>query len=100
MSKHLFTVISSNQIFLPPFTQIIMLNFWRRVYDMYVVKISVSQENRKMDFFRFFFFQVFPNLLFVYILLAFIFSFLNITIHKIRNLLAEWFREDIIAPLG
>ena len=32
MSKYLLNGISSNQICLPPFTQIIMLNFWRRVY--------------------------------------------------------------------
>ena len=35
MSKYLFTGISSNQLFLPPFTQIIMLNFWRRVHVYY-----------------------------------------------------------------
>ena len=32
MSKYLFTGTCSNQIFLPTFAKIIMLNFWRRVY--------------------------------------------------------------------
>ena len=43
MSKYLFNGISSNQISLPSFTQIIiiMLNFCRRVYNIAFATVSV-----------------------------------------------------------